>query len=75
MGFSLAIYGIILYYSIVGGGFAHLDKLKKVYKQKKGNVKMSQIQSKSLLARRDGRKDMNMFMVWTRTNRKLQTQP
>ena len=34
MGFSLAIYGIILYYSIVGGRNANLDKFKKMYKQK-----------------------------------------
>ena len=40
MGLSLAFYGNIPYYSIVGGSFAHLDKIKKVYKHKGGNVKM-----------------------------------
>ena len=39
MGFSLAIYGIILYYSIVGGEFAHLDKNIKMYKQKERKCK------------------------------------
>ena len=40
MGFSLAIYGIILYYSIVSGRNAYLDKFKKMYKQKERKVKM-----------------------------------